>query len=252
MEQNQVLGPEFDLAFIKSNQQIMLRQFRGGEIGDRLITEEDLRQIPLQALLAQDVHHLAELQGLIPDLGKHYPVRTQAESGLTLENFEQLGAVDAQKVVRKINSQWATNANLNLLENLFPIVTRLKGLWPNDRTVFFEELWYLLRANLGARTLIMIYNGISDSKEKLVKVKVEGEMLPNSGPATDMDLSLWAHYESEMGLGFSNINYQSAKGDWLATASIMQSPVLIMAKIFQYNPLQKALLKTLFDGLNNA
>ena len=252
MEQNQAVGPEFDLAFIKNNQQIVLRQFKGETIGDRVITEEDLRHIPLQALLAHDFQNLADLQGVIPDLGRHYPVRTQEETGLSLENFEQLGALDAQKVVRKINSQWETSANLNLLENLFPIITRLKGLWPNDRNTFFEELWYLLRANLGARTLIMLYNGISESNEKLVKIKVEGEVLPNSTAAAEVDLALWSHYEAEMGPNFSNINYQAGKGDWVSSASIMQSPVLIMAKIHQYNPLQKALLKSLFDGLSHA
>lgn len=250
MEQNQLIGPEFDLAFIKNGQQIVLRQFKDQEIGERVISEEDLRHVPLQALLAQDVQHLADLQGMIPDLGRHYPVRTQEESGLSLENFEQLGRSDAQRIMRKINSQWATNANLNLLENLFPIITRFKGLWPNNRTTFFEELWYLLRANLGARTLIMLYNGISENNEKLVKVKVEGEMLPNSSPAAEVDQILWSHYEAEMGHNFLPINYQSAKGDWVASARIMQSPVLIMAKIYQFNPLQKSLLKTLFDGLN--
>ena len=189
---------------------------------------------------------------MIPDLGRHYPVRTQEETGLSLENFEQLSAFDAHKVVLKINNQWATNSNLNLLENLFPIITRLKGLWPNDRNTFFEELWYLLRANLGAHTLIMLYNGISESNEKLVKIKVEGEMLPNSSAAAEVDLVLWSHYEAEMGPNFSTINYQSTKGDWVAAACIMQSPILIMAKIYQYNPLQKALLKTLFDGLSDA
>ena len=77
-------------------------------------------------------------------------------------------------------------------------------------------------------------------------------MLPNSSAAAEVDLVLWSHYEAEMGPNFSTINYQSTKGDWVAAASIMQSPILIMAKIYQYNPLQKALLKTLFDGLSDA
>lgn len=251
-QQENSFGPEFKIGYVKNDQQIVIRHFKHDEILSKTISDSDLRTNNLQALFAPEAENFMNLQNQAIEIGKHYPLRTQNEIGFSLEQFESMNFAEAQKSLTKINGQWALNSNLNLLENLFPILEKFKALWPNDRTTFFEELWYLLRANLGASTFVILYNGLEklESGEKLVRIKVTGDMLPNSTHATDADNAVWQRYESEIGPQFSLVDFRVSKGEWIATATIHQSPVLIMAKVFQFNPLQKALVKSFFEGLN--
>ena len=36
------------------------------------------------------------------------------------------------------------------------VKAHLLGLWPNDRSGFFEELWFILKTNLGAPNMKLI------------------------------------------------------------------------------------------------
>ena len=129
------------------------------------------------------------------------------------------------------------------------------GLWPNDRSGFFEELWFILKTNLGASNLKLIYNDMIKSKNeheknKLVKVKVQGERYPELVSCDEMDERVLKSYEKDFGNIFDITDYNKEKGQLVICANIKKSPVLIMANIYQFTRLQKALLSSLFEGLN--
>ena len=57
------------------------------------------------------------------------------------------------------------------------------------------------------------------------------------------------HYKNNFNSNFEITEYDPHKGEIIIAATINNSPVLVMAKINRLSRLQKALLGTLFDGL---
>jgi hypothetical protein len=132
----------------------------------------------------------------------------------------------------------------------------MNKLYPNERTAFFEELWSLLKNNLGATDLKIIYNDIEmakkeSEKNKLIRIKVEGKRNPNPVVGKEMEDKLMKHYENDFVQTFNVSEYNPHKGELVLTASINNSPVLVMARVNQLTRLQKALLNSLFEGLQS-
>jgi hypothetical protein len=130
------------------------------------------------------------------------------------------------------------------------------SLWPNDRSGFFEELWFILKSNLGATNLKLIYNDLikaknENEKNKLVKVKIVGERFPEMTSVDEMDDMVLKNYEKDFGNIFEITDYNKEKGQLVICANIKKSPILIMTNVYQLTRLQKAILTSLFDGLNN-
>lgn|GEM_PF-601348 len=241
-------------------------------IQEKSIPTDDLGQLPLQILFTPTHTDAVGLQGHFQNLGKNYPVRTLQDLKLAEADFANLNFEQAYQLWQKINAQWCLQSNLSLLENMAQVVERLKALWPNDRTLFFEEFWYIVRANLGAQKLVAYYNNlrVTEEKEKnsheknqnheeepkpqrretLVRVRVSGESIPNTTNGNEVDELIWKRYEGEFGPHFHIADYKADKGDWAATLNLAGSSVLLIAKIHGLNQLQKATLKNFMDWLN--
>lgn len=186
---------------------------------------------------------------------KFYPIRSNNEFGINVEQFEKLSYEEAKKIFDRMRDNWILQNNISLIEEIFKVRNHLLGLWPNDRSGFFEELWFLLKSNLGASNLKLIYNDMIKSKNeneknKLVKVKVQGERYPELTSCDEMDEMVLKSYEKDFGNIFEITDYNKEKGQLVICGSIKKSPVLIMANIYQLTRLQKSLLSSLFEGLN--
>jgi hypothetical protein len=245
----------FSLAYLKNDKQILIRRF-GEDQPDkgRILDFEDVKEQHIQGLIYNDSDISDENRVLLNHQVKFYPIRSGADLQMNLEQFEDLGSDTAQKVFSKINDSWLLSNNIGLLEELFKVTTHLKELWPNDRITFFEELWFVIRSNIGASSLKIIYNDIQMSKKeheknKLVHGVVNGEKSPIPTPATEAESLLMKHYKNNFNSNFEITEYDPHKGEIIIAATINNSPVLVMAKINRLSRLQKALLGTLFDGL---
>ncbi|MBP9680295.1 MAG: hypothetical protein KBD76_02730 [Bacteriovorax sp.] len=247
---------DFTLLYTKNEQQGLIRSFKLNDTSaSKVIDLQEAKQSPLQGFIfSEDLKNDDFLAGLEHEV-KFYPIRSHTEFGLSLEAFEKLTYEEAKKIFDKMRENWIIQNNISLIEEIFKVRNHLLGLWPNDRSGFFEELWFLLKSNLGASNLRLIYNDIVKSKNeneknKLVKVKVQGERYPELVSCDEMDEQVLKSYEKEFGNLFEITDYNKEKGQLVICANIKKSPVLIMANVYQLTRLQKSLLSSLFEGLN--
>ena len=237
-------------------QQAVVRTFKPDASPlSKVVDLAEAKNISLSGFIfAEDLKSDDFLAGLESEI-KFYPIRSHTEFGLTLESFEALTYDEAKKVFDKMRENWILQNNISLIEELFKVRNHLLGLWPNDRSGFFEELWFILKSNLGATNLKLIYNDMIKSKNeneknKLVKVKVKGDRYPELVSCDEMDEHVLKSYEKDFGNLFDITDYNKEKGQLVICANIKKSPVLIMANVFQLTRLQKSLLSSLFEGLN--
>lgn len=247
---------DFNLLYTKNVQQGIVRSFKRNESpSSKIIDLGEAKTLPLQGFIFSDeLKNDDFLVGLENEL-KFYPIRSNSEFGLTPETFEKLNYDEAKIVFDKMRENWILQNNVSLIEEIFKVRNYLLSLWPNDRSGFFEELWFILRSNLGATNLKLIYNDMikaknENEKNKLIKVKVVGERFPELSSVTEADELVLKSYEKDFGNIFEITDYNKEKGQLVICANIKKSPVLIMANIYQLTRLQKAILNSLFEGLN--
>lgn len=247
---------DFNLLFTKNLQQGIVRSFKHNETpSSKIIDINEAKALPLQGFIfSEDLKNDDFLVGLESEL-KFYPIRSNSEFGLTPEKFEKLSYDEGRVVFDKMRENWILQNNISLIEEMFKVRNHLLGLFPNDRSGFFEELWFILKTNLGAPNLKLIYNDMikaktEHEKNKLVKVKIVGDRFPELTNVDEMDEVVLKSYEKEFGATFNITDYNKEKGQLVICATIKKSPVLIMTNVYQLTRLQKAILTSLFEGLN--
>ncbi|QDK42945.1 hypothetical protein DOM21_16095 [Bacteriovorax stolpii] len=248
---------DFNLLYTKNKEQGIVRSFKHNETpSSKIIDINEAKNLPLQGFIfSEELKNDEFLVGLENEL-KFYPIRSSAEFSLSAERFDKLSYDEAKPIFDKMRENWILQNNISLIEELFKVRTHLLGLFPNDRSGFFEELWFILKSNLGATNLKLIYNDMikaknENEKNKLVKVKIVGERFPEMTSIDDMDEMVLKSYEKDFGNIFEITDYNKDKGQLVICASIKKSPVLIMTNIYQLTRLQKAILTSLFEGLNS-
>lgn len=248
---------DFSLAYTKNSEQVILKQFDlDGSTNTKILSLEDMKSEQVHGLIYDTSIVQEDFLSQIENEMKFYPIRSNAEFQLNVNSFESLSPYDAKKVFDKIRENWILQNNITLIEEIFKTRTHLLSLYPNDRSSFFEELWFILKSNLGATNLRLIYNDLikaksENEKNKLVKVKIIGSRYPEPINVDEMDEAVLKHYEKDFGNIFEITDYNKDKGQLVICASIKKSPVLIMANIYQLTRLQKSVLISLFEGINS-
>lgn len=249
---------QFSLAYTKNAEQIIIQSFNHNENPSmgKIMNYDELKNQSIQGLIydpsvvGEDFIHLAALEL------KYFPVRSSVDFQLSLENFEKLTTENAQTIFQKMNENWILQNNLSLIEDIFKTKNHLLSLFPNDRSGFFEELWFLLKSNFGAMSLTIFYNDLvkaknENEKNKLIKVKLVGNRFPEPLSLDEIDEKIFKSYEKQFGQLFEISDYNKEKGEVVICATIKKSPVLMMAKIYQLTRIQKAILSSLFEGINS-
>lgn len=248
---------EFTLLYTKNLQQALVRTFKYNETPtSKIIDLDQARELSLQGFIfSEELKNHESLTGLEGEL-KFYPIRSHIEFDLSSESFDKLSYEEGKKIFDKMRENWLLQNNISLIEEIFKVRSHLLGLWPNDRSGFFEELWFILKTNLGATNLKLIYNDMvkgkgEHEKNKLVKVKVQGTRYPELTSCDEMDEMVLKNYEKDFGNIFEITDYNKEKGQLVICANIKKSPVLLMANVYQLTRLQKAILSSIFEGLNS-
>lgn len=189
------------------------------------------------------------------DQCKHVAFRPIEEKILNENTFDNLDKNDAWSLYSKTHNAWVLKNNLELLENLVPTAKHLTSLWDNERTAFFEELWHLLKKNLGAQSIRVAYNHMQKAKKegeknKLIRIVVEGNNKPEPVENKELGEMLFKNYEGKFSDHFTCYDIEeSEKSTFLAT--INDSPVIIMAEMFDMTKIQRSLMMALFDSLQS-
>lgn len=253
---------DLSIAFVKNETQVLYQTFSSEEKGKPQIMDiEDLESKPLHNILLPkeliEGEERAELlREKLDKTNKYAPIKTISGQSITADSFDRLSAEEATKITESTYSTWTLRNNLHLVENLIAQITHLKQLWPNDRTAFFEELWHIMRSNLGATQLTLAYNHMKKAekegeKNQLIRVVIEGQSRPNPAENKELGEALFKNYEGKFSRAFETYSYSRESGEAVFLAKINESPIIIMAKVFDLTPLQKATFNALLEGLQN-
>ena len=246
---------DFSLAYVKSKKQFILKNFAPSSTtgSDQWIEWKEVAHHPMQAIIFSDeLSSDQEFMNEIQQESRYLAIRSNTDLNISFEQFQNLDHSRAQKLLQSIQGGQVLKSNLSLLEEFFDVLKNLKELYPDDRMSFFEELWFILKNNLGAKNLKLVYNDVPHKeKNTLVQVLVEGDRHPRSVSGDKFAKVLMKEYHKHVGPYFEIIEYQEDQHQLSAVASIDKSPVIFMAQVFSVSRLQKALLKSLFAGLQS-
>ncbi len=247
----------FKLAVTRNEDQVIVKTFEDNKNPNSKIMDfQEIRSENLQGLIYLNNLKSEDLINQLESETKFYPIRSNEDMSLTVEKFEKLSYEEATKIFEKLHDPWVLQNNITTVEELFRAKTHLNNLWPNDRTGFFEEFWFLLRSQLGASEITIVYNDMikatkDGEKNRLIKVKVKGTRIPEPQNPDEGDELVYKNYEKEMSHTLEITEYNKEKGQLVMAGTLKKSPILVMAKIYKLTRLQKAIITSLIDGLNN-
>jgi len=250
---------EFSLAYTITSEKILLKHFNleTQKIDSSIMSFDDAKNNGIQGLVYNPDLGPEDFLNVIESELKFYPIRSMMDLKIDQTAFESLDLEKGKMLYERMRENWVLQNNIILIEDMFKTKAHLMSLFPNDRASFFEEFWFLLKNNLGATNLKIIYNDIikaqnEGEKNKLVKVKVVGSRFPETTSVDEFDETILKSYEKDFGQIFDITDYNREKGQIVICASLKKSPVFIMANILTLSRIQKAVLLGLFEGLNHA
>jgi hypothetical protein len=250
---------DLNIGFVKSESQFQMLKLDtdAQEVSSNILDTIQIKESDLNLLFYSENQDLDGLNSTFSEENKFYPVFNADSLGIKLDDFEKYQAQDLLNLYSKATTRWILNNNIQTIEQLYSLVTYLRDLWSNDRNNFFEELWYILKTNLGTTELSLIFHDlIEGNEEKNEKAQLKysickGKKSPEIFDAKESENKIMEEYKNEFNDHFQITEYNSTKAQMVATIRIGLSPILIMAKVPQLNQLQQSILIGLFTGLGN-
>ncbi|MBL7664953.1 MAG: hypothetical protein JNM93_07445 [Bacteriovoracaceae bacterium] len=206
------------------------------------------------ALLISNENMDEQMINFLNNNKNRYPVDqvTTYSSALDIENldFNSLWSI-----LDKVSTRWSLRNNLESLDNLFAIEKNLRQLWLKDRHAFCTELWQFIKYNLHATSLKLIFQGLKetaeDAKPELQFLTVQGSKLPEIQNSSNIEAEIIKKHKKSFAPGLNVIEFNTQNNRLVLAIQIQNSPILVMAEIIKFSPLQKTLLSSLINGLNS-
>ncbi|MCO4754778.1 MAG: hypothetical protein KC478_09855 [Bacteriovoracaceae bacterium] len=248
---------QINIGLVKSESQFLLKELNvdSSSFKSRVMDTVEIKETNLNLLLFLGQNPPEGLQKTFSDEEKFYPVISADSLGIDLESFDSLSYEELADIYGKISARWLLNNNIKTVEQIYPTITYLRDLWKTDRNAFFEELWFLLKTNLGTTELTAIFHDVREPKsEKNDKPSlsfsfVHGQKSPQIFEGQEKEEKIMKDYQNEFSEFFNITEFDSKLGRMVATVQIGLSPILIMARLKTFNQLQKSILIAIFTGL---
>lgn len=248
------------IGFLKSSNQVAAKIINKSDMSmDSIVFDiVELKDHELNLLLLDKNDDVSELQNILDDESKYYPVVAGNSLGVEKDVFEYLNIEELLDIYSRVNARWILNNNIKTIEQIYSLISYLKDLWINDRNSFFEELWFILKTNLATHELSLIFNDLKEipeqqkqkgEKPKLCHSFVSGLRSPQIFDGTEKENQIMSDYENDFNDVFNITEFDSNSGNLIATSKIDLSPILLMARINTFNQLQQSILIALFSGL---
>lgn len=248
---------DLNIGFIKSESQLNVLKLdtTTQEIESNIVDTIDIAKSNLNLLFYKNDEDIEGLKKVIDEENKFYPVLDSNSFGINYDDFSSFQSNDILELYSKVSTRWLLNNNIQTIEQIYGLITYLRDLWANDRSNFFEELWYLIKTNLGTTDLSLIFHDVTEENpEKNEKAQLKysickGKKSPEIFDAKESEEVVMNEYKNDFHEEFQITEYNSQKGQLVASIRIGLSPILIMAKVPQFNQLQQSVLIALFSGL---
>jgi hypothetical protein len=246
------------LGFAKSTQQILIKEldWAQNQTSSKLIDVIDLAETHLHGLYIGNNEQFQSMAHLLEKEKNFYPILEASDQKLDYSSFENMGAHEFKELWLKIQNRWNTHNNLNSIENQTTWVNHLADLWQKDRMSFFEETWYWLKRNLAFTELTFVFNDIIQVKDeekkdkpKLVQATLSGMKKAHFLSGAGKEKELMSHYMEKYHDHFEVTEFSPEKAQFVATAQIERSPIIIMGRTPSLTALQRSLLEGVFKGI---
>ena len=250
------MNASINVGVIDNANQFSIITLLDGEAVEKVVSTEDLDKEHLHLLLyKKEVLEISDINELLSKTANHCPLKNLEELSLSKDEIKKQSFSDIYKVYESSVENWRLQNNIVLLESLFEYADHMKKLWPNDRTAFFEELWFILKKNLGASEIKVIYNDIkpaskNSDKKNLIQVTVEGKRNPNPKEGGEFEQSLMNQFADEFAIPYNVAEYDESKGQLVLTALINESPLIVMAEVPSFSRLQSSVLSALIQSIS--
>jgi hypothetical protein len=248
------------VGFVMSEAQTSIKSLntQTKEVTSITIDSPLIRGEALNLLLFQNADAVSNLASLFQDEEKFYPIIDGTSLEIDQATFDAMIYDQVIATYIRINTRWILSRNIETIESIYPTINYLKDLWVNDRNAFFEELWFIVKTNLGTSNLNIIFNDLKEptekqkekgDKNKLCHSFVKGEKLPQIFDGTEVESKLMQDYDREFGEAFNITEYNAEEGNLVFCTNIEKSPILVMANLNTFNQLQRSVLIAIFSGL---
>lgn len=252
------------LGFVRSSSQVLIKEldWQQNSLETKIIDVTDLPDQNLQGLFIQDNEHFVSLVGILEKEKAYYPIIDAKDENLSFSDFENMPAQQFKDTYLKILNRWTMHQNFNSIEHIWKITSHFRELWRKDRISFFEELWYWMKRNVGSVDLTILFNDVVSTEEKdennekkerpkLTQALLSGTKKGNFQQGAAKEKELMQSYLDKFHDVFEVTEFNGSKGQFVATAQVERSPIIFMARTAQLNQLQRTLLTSLFNGLQN-
>lgn len=241
---------ELKLGFLaqENSLQVLTLNTESHEVTKERTDLAQMSKFNLNMLVYSD--ELEQVPEKITSQNKFFPVTTFNQIG-NAQAPESLDFGGLVEMYHSVADRWVIKNNLNSITNMIQLAKYLIDLWSKDRHGFFEELWYLLKTNTKCSELTIVFHDVQgeEDKESLCYSQVKGTKVPNIQPGTQIEESLMKEYTNDFNGAFNVTEFNTHKGQLVACAKIDISPILIMARVEEFTPLQGAIISGLFNGL---
>jgi hypothetical protein len=162
------------MAYIRGDDRVCIRSLLDAETPSqkKIVPIDDLPQENV-TLFLYSKDNWEEVSGQFQN---HYPLSLFCEASASPLNFSSyddfFDADDTQlkKFCEERLSKWILSNNLKTAENLFPTLKGLGQLWWQERQSFFQELWALLKRNLGGGDFKIFYHDLDLNEKEIEKM----------------------------------------------------------------------------------
>ncbi len=251
------------IATVLSDNQLNLHELdmNSMQVNSKRIDSVGLADENINVLVYDQTDDLPNLMAMFEKEQKFYPIAALQSLELTKDSVQNLDAAQLLELYQKVSARWILNNNIKTIEQIYPTISYLKDMWVKDRNSFFEELWFILKTNLATTELNIIFHDLKEptekqaekgDKPKLCYSYVDGKKIPNLFEGKDKEAVLMKEYENEFQDYLNITEYNKDRGQLVACAKIGLSPILVMAKLPNFNQLQRSLMIALFTGLQDS
>lgn len=251
---------KLNIGFIKSEGQFLLKELDtdNSSVESKILDTVDIKESPMNLMFFGGENAPEGLQKTILDENKFYPILSADTLGLSTDSFESLSFEELSDLYAKVNARWILNNNVKTIEQVYSVITYLRDMWSSDRNAFFEELWFLIKTNLATSDLTIVFHDVKETdpekgeKPSLIYSFAHGKKAPQIFEGGEREAAIMKEYDKDFSENFEITEFDSSKGNLVATVKIGLSPILIMAKLKTFNQLQRSILIALFSGLQDS
>jgi hypothetical protein len=249
---------ELKIAVTENENQMSLLTIQNDEKSTFLFDSIEVLEQNPDLVIVNNNFQYGHILGDLEKLKNICPIITQQDWALTEKVFKTLPVQQVIQQYKSFAARWSMQNNLLLIEQIFNFRDHLFNLYLKDRNAFFEELWHLLKKNLAASELTILFHDVREPSEDkknerpvLVDTMITGKNKPNIKECDEKEKVVMKYFKDQIVDPFKFESFNEEKAELVYLCHINQSPIIVMAKTLQNSAILRSTLSSLFTALQS-